>query len=59
MVETKSHIATVPRRESLMPERREIVVRGKKPKLGDRSAKSDGGVILACSQNMRKGKTVC
>jgi nuclear pore complex protein Nup133 len=48
MVEAKSHIATLPRRESSMPERREIVVRGKKPKSGDRGAKGDGSVILVC-----------
>lgn len=46
MVETKSHIATLPRHENSMPERRDIAVRGKKPKSGDRGAKSDGGVIL-------------
>ena len=48
MVEAKSHVATMPRRDSSMPERREIAVRGKKPKAGDRGAKNDGGVILVC-----------
>lgn len=46
MVEAKSHIATLPRRESSMPERREIAVRGKKPKSGDRGSKGDGSVTL-------------
>ena len=46
MVEAKSHVATLSRRESSIPERREIAVRSKKPKSGDRGAKGDGSVIL-------------
>ena len=46
MVEAKPHIAVLPRPDSSMPERRDIAVRGKKPKSGDRGAKGDGSVIL-------------
>ena len=49
MVEAKSHIASLPRRDGSMPERREIAVRGKKPKFGDRGVKGDGTVVLVRS----------
>lgn len=52
MEETRSQkIATIHGRDSsreLQGPRREIVVRGKKPKGSDRSSKGDGSVILVC-----------
>lgn len=53
MEETKSHkiVTAAPKRElpkELPVPRREIAVRGKKSKSGDRSGKGDGSVVLVC-----------
>jgi nuclear pore complex protein Nup133 len=52
MEEVKSQrIATLPRRDSpreTSGQRREIAVRGKKAKSGDRGNKADGAVVLVC-----------
>ena len=47
-------VATLPRRDSsreVLGHRREIVVRGKKAKAGDRGNKADGAVVLVSSMH--------
>jgi len=48
--------STISRREnakSAQNPRRELAVRGKKPKLAERGSKSDGSVVLVCYQRGR------
>ncbi|PQE30489.1 hypothetical protein CJF32_00010252 [Rutstroemia sp. NJR-2017a WRK4] len=60
MDEVKSNrVATLTRRESpkeLAGSKREIAVRGKKPKAGDRSSKGDGSVVLTTNDTYTVSK---
>jgi nuclear pore complex protein Nup133 len=38
--------------ENIVPPRKELSVRSKKPKLGERTSKGDGSIILVCRPNL-------